>query len=232
MELDVLSLSSIATVLAVSVLHAAIGPDHYLPFILLGRARGWTLRRTLWVTAACGIGHVASSLVLGSVGLLLGAGVEAIAGVEAERGAIAAWGLVAFGLAYGLWGLRQALRSRIHSHAGHMHLHSGGEHAHEHGELPGQRGATTWALFLVFVLGPCELLIPCFVMPASQGRWGLAAVLAAGFAVATLATMLGLVALGARWSHKASLGKLERWSHAFAGGIVAASGAAILMAPI
>jgi hypothetical protein len=47
MELDAFSLSAIGSVLAISGLHAAIGPDHYLPFILLGRARKWSLRRTL-----------------------------------------------------------------------------------------------------------------------------------------------------------------------------------------
>ena len=232
MELDAFSLSAILSVLAISVLHAVIGPDHYLPFILLGRARKWSLRRTLWVTAACGIGHVVSSLLLGALGLFLGAGVNAIAGIETQRGRVAAWGMIAFGLAYALWGVRAGLRGKLHSHAGHLHLHRGGDHSHDHGELSDQRNTTFWALFIVFVLGPCEPLIPLFVLPASQGRWALAGGMAAVFGVSTLAAMLALVALGLRWSVAARLGWMERWSHALAGTLVAVCGEAILMAPL
>ena len=232
MELDAFSLSAILAVLALSVLHAVIGPDHYLPFILLGRARRWSLRRTLWITAACGIGHVVSSLALGALGLFLGAGVDAIAGVETQRGRVAAWGLIAFGLAYALWGLRAGSREQLHSHSGHVHLHRGGDHAHGHGELSDQRGTTFWALFIVFVLGPCEPLVPLFVLPASQGRWSLAGGMAAVFAVSTIAAMLALVAFGLRWSLAARLGWMERWTHAVAGSLVAVCGAAILIAHV
>jgi hypothetical protein len=236
MEVDTLSLAAVGSVLLLAVLHTAIGPDHYLPFVMLGRARRWSLRKTLVVTAACGVGHVASSLALGAFGLGAGAAVGAIEGVETQRGPIAAWALVALGVVYGLWGLRQGLRHKrgieLHSHDGHVHLHSHGDHAHGHGGEPARRETTFWALFIVFVLGPCEPLIPLFVLPASQGRWGLAAVMAVAFCVATLVTMLLIVAAGLRGAQRVRLGGMERWSHALAGAVLAASGAAVLLAPI
>ena len=87
---------------------------------------------------------------------------------------------------------------------------------------------TFWALFLVFVLGPCEPLIPLFVLPASRGDWGLAAAPAAVFTIVTLVTMMGLTAAALAGAKQIRLGPLERWSHALAGTVVAASGLAIL----
>jgi nickel/cobalt transporter (NicO) family protein len=34
-----------ATALVIGFTHTLIGPDHYLPFIVLGRAEEWTLRK-------------------------------------------------------------------------------------------------------------------------------------------------------------------------------------------
>jgi len=238
MPVDALSLTAVLSVLLLALLHTAIGPDHYLPFVMLGRARRWSLRKTLVVTALCGGGHVASSLALGVLGLGAGAAVGSIEGLETQRGASAAWSLVVLGLAYGLWGLRRSLRQRrgleLHSHAGHVHLHDGGEHAHGHAHEPPplRRETTFWALFIVFVLGPCEPLIPLFVLPASQGRWGLAAAMAAVFCAVTIGTMLLIVAAGLKGLRTLRLGRLERWSHVIAGAVVAASGAAVLLAPI
>ena len=35
------------TAATLGLVHTVIGPDHYLPFIVIGRAREWTLRKTL-----------------------------------------------------------------------------------------------------------------------------------------------------------------------------------------
>ena len=87
---------------------------------------------------------------------------------------------------------------------------------------------TFWALFLSFVLGPCEPLIPLFVLPASRGDWGLAAATAAVFTAVTLVTMVGLTAVAIKGAKQLRLGRLERWSHTLAGSVIAASGLAIL----
>lgn len=87
---------------------------------------------------------------------------------------------------------------------------------------------TFWALLLIFVLGPCEPLIPLFVLPASRGDWGLAVATAVVFTLVTLVTMVSLTAAALAGSRQLRLGPLERWSHALAGTVVAASGLAIL----
>jgi hypothetical protein len=84
-------------------------------------------------------------------------------------------------------------------------------------------------LFIVFVLGPCEPLIPLFVLPASRGDWGLAALTGAVFGAITIACMLALVLVGHAGLARLPLGPLERWSHAMAGGVIVASGLAVAL---
>jgi sulfite exporter TauE/SafE len=231
MELSGFSLSVLAAAGGVAFLHTVLGPDHYLPFIALARARSWSRTRTLVVTAICGLGHVASSILLGGLGVVFGVAVAKIEGIESGRGDLAAWALVAFGLAYAVWGLRHALRNakgiETHEHHGHLHLHAHGnaEHEHEHGM---GSNLTFWALFLIFVLGPCEPLIPLFVLPASRGDWALAVATALVFTVVTLATMVGVTAAALAGAKRIRFGRLERWSHTLAGSVIAASGLAIL----
>lgn len=257
MGADAITWSVLCGALVVALLHTALGPDHTLPFVMLARARRWSLRKTLLVTGACGVGHVASSLLLGLFGLGLGASVGAVEHAEGFRGTLAGWGLVAFGTVYALWGVRRALRVRkgwvLHAHGDHVHLHPHGSgehaHAHEHGHGHGhshvrlprvrvpdlndaevRKSTTFWTLFLVFVLGPCEPLIPLFLLPASQGRWALAAWSGVVFSLVTLATMLTIVGLAVSGLARFDGARFQRWSHALAGATIAGSGLAVLFA--
>jgi hypothetical protein len=232
MSADPLTLNLLATAAAVAVVHTAVGPDHTLPFVMLARARRWTMRRTLLVTGACGLGHVASSLLLGGLGVVAGVSTRALTGVEEGRGSLAAWAMVAFGAAYAVWGLRRAWRRRrgiqVHEHAGEVHVHAHGAQRHGHDHAVPARSASFWTLFLVFVLGPCEPLIPLFLLPASEGRWALAASAGAVFTLATLATMLALVAAAYAGVRVLPLERMERWTHSLAGAVIAASGLAVI----
>jgi hypothetical protein len=230
--MDGLSLSLLLAAAGVAVVHTALGPDHYLPFVMLARARGWSPRRTAVVTALCGLGHVASSVVLGGVGVLLGIGVARLERVDATRGSLAAWALVALGLAYAVWGLRKALRRsrgiEPHTHDGEIHLHAGGDRPHDHDHPRAESGVGFWTLFAIFVLGPCEPLIPLFILPASRGRWDLAALSALVFGATTIAVMVSLTLLQQAGLDRIRLGALERWSHTLAGMVIAISGLTIL----
>ena len=44
--------------------HTVMGPDYCLPFIMLGRANKWRIRKVAIVSILCGIGHVLSSVTL------------------------------------------------------------------------------------------------------------------------------------------------------------------------
>ena len=228
--MDGFSWTIILAAAGIAVLHTVLGPDHTLPFIMLSRARNWSMGKTLAVTLVCGAGHVGSSLVLGGLGLAAGFGIGQFELFEGFRGSLAAWLMVVFGFAYALWGLRIALRKKAgivpHDHDGKIHIHAGGHRHHHH--RSDLSAVTFWMLFTVFVLGPCEPLIPFFMVPAARGDWVLAVATGAAFAVATLATMAGVVALGLAGYRKLPLGKLERWSHALAGTVIASSGLAVI----
>ena len=67
----------------------------------------------------CGLGHVAGSLLLVAAGMAIGTAAARLPEMRALlertdglRGDLAAWGLVAVGVAYGLWGIRHAVRTR------------------------------------------------------------------------------------------------------------------------
>lgn len=224
----------IATAGSIGVVHTLLGPDHYVPFAAMASARRWSPARTLAVTAACGAGHVLGSLALGAVGVAVGASLAGMIDVEALRGEVAAWLLLGLGVAYLAWGLRQAARRRPHAHAHvhadgtrheHGHGHAGG-HAHVHDE--GLAGATPWALFVVFVFGPCEALIPMLMVPAAEQRWGAVLAVAGVFAATTIGTMLLAVLLLSRGLARAGLPAWSRYGHATAGAAICACALAML----
>ncbi len=231
MTFDTFSLDVLLATAGIAVAHTVLGPDHYLPFIMLARARGWSRTRTAAITAACGLGHVASSILLGLVGVAAGLALSRVEAFEELRGGIAAWLLVGFGLAYLVWGIRRAIGQQrdlaLHAHGGQVHLHAHGSHTHHHDHRV-SADTTFWTLFIVFVLGPCEPLIPLFMLPAARGRWGLAALTGGLFGVLTIAFMVALVLLGSEGLKRLPLGGLERWAHAMAGAVIAASGLAII----
>jgi ABC-type nickel/cobalt efflux system permease component RcnA len=225
-----------AAVAATGFLHTLLGPDHVLPFVAMARAGRWSLRRTLAVTALCGAGHVAASVALGLLGLVLGLAAFRIERLDAIRGDLAGWLLLGFGIAYLAWGIRRAIRRRphahLHAHEGglvhrHPHVHEG-EHVHVHESTEGGRRASApWVLFTVLVFGPCEPLVPLFLYPAASGRPSEAAFVAAAFAATTIATMTALVAAGWLGARALPLGRVERYAHACAGAVFVACGLAV-----
>jgi nickel/cobalt transporter (NicO) family protein len=215
-------------------LHTVLGPDHYLPFIVMARAKSWSATKTTWITILCGIGHVGSSILLGLIGVALGVAVSRLSAVESVRGSLAAWALMAFGLVYLAWGLRRAVRNRPHVH---WHDHGDGtRHAHEHAhaeahlhvhEPQGSMSLTPWVLFTIFVFGPCEPLIPLVMYPAARhSLWG-TGIVAGIFGVATIATMVGIVTISTLGGNLIPTRRLERYNHALAGATLLLCGAAI-----
>ena len=86
-----------------------------------------------------------------------------------------------------------------------------------------------WSLFAIFVLGPCEPLIPLFVLPASRGRWDWALWTALTFAVVTVVSMVVVTAAARFGLRPLFTVRLQRFSHVLAGGVIAVSGLAILV---
>lgn len=139
-------------------LHVLAGPDHLAavaPYAGSGRGRAWRLG-VRW-----GVGHASGVVIVGVLSLLLRE-VLPIEALSAASGA-SAWseravGVVLIGI--GVWGLRAALRHRLHVHT-HDHEeeprarphgeraraqpHADAPHAHVHFHAPGVAHADTRA---------------------------------------------------------------------------------------
>lgn len=212
MSPDLTLLTSLAITIGIG--HTLAGPDHYLPFIMISKARGWSLSKTMGITLLCGLGHVLSSVLLGLTGVLMGTALTRLTHIEGVRGNIAAYALIAFGLVYFVWGLRKAIKNSSHSHM----------------DVKGTRkknGWVVWSLMVVFVLGPCEALIPLLMYPAAQQSWTGAIQVSVLFSLATIFTMISVVA--ASWFGLGQLKSdwLHRYMHAIAGFTILSSGLAI-----
>jgi ABC-type nickel/cobalt efflux system permease component RcnA len=225
------------TAASLGFIHTLIGPDHYLPFIFIGRARRWSLRKVLAVSFLAGLGHILSSVVLGLLGIGLGIAVMRLENVESARGEVAAWLLIGFGLAYFLWGLRSAWKKRPHEHrhvhgadeAAHAHVHTHEDaHMHLHPDAE-KKSLTPWILFTIFVFGPCEPLIPLIMYPAAKHSTAGVVLVTAAFGLTTIGTMLVMVAAVSYGASLVRLGRLERYAHAMAGVMILVSGLVVML---
>lgn len=224
----------IITAASIGFFHTLLGPDHYLPFVMMSWARKWNTLKTGIITFICGLGHIASSIVLGFVGIAVGLGVQKLELVESVRGNLAAWLLIGFGLAYLVWGIRKAYRDIPHRHA-HGHESDGG-HAHEHthhfkhAHVHDRQAATSvapWTLFVIFVFGPCEPLIPMLMYPAAKNNISGLIIVTCVFGMTTISTMLAMVLLARGGVNFLPVEKIQKYSHVIAGATILICGLAI-----
>ena len=229
-----LSLLLIATI-SIAFIHTLTGPDHYLPFIVISKAKKWSLSKTALFTVLCGIGHVGSSVILGFIGIALGIAVGKLEFIEGVRGNIISWIFTAFGLVYLIWGIRHSLRNKPHHH---IHFHSTGDkhvhehthheehlHIHENGE---KINLTPWIFFTIFIFGPCEPLIPLVIYPAAKHNYNELLLVTIIFSAVTVLTMLSLVLITSYGIRFISLKPMEKYSHALAGGTIFLCGIGML----
>lgn len=243
---------------SIAMVHTILGPDHYLPFVAMAKSRGWSMAKTLRMTLICGLGHIVGSIVLGVVGVALGSQLASLNWIEGVRGDLAAWALMTLGLVYLAWGLRHAYSKTadiehgvLHGHHHHQaagsdsgdpHHHAALDHTHldhthlGHTHLDHQHDATAvrrapsayWALFIVFVLGPCEPLIPLLMYPAAVGNvWG-AVIVSSVFGLVTVVTMVFAVMVSAWGLSFIKMPRIERFSHALAGSTIMMCGASMV----
>jgi hypothetical protein len=210
----------IITATGIACLHTVTGPDHYIPFIALSKARGWSFGKTLFWTTICGCGHVWSSVLLGLGGAALGWSLSKISWLGHIRGGLAGWVLLLFGFIYGIWGLIRAYRNKTHKHFdtyedGSMYVY---EHKHGKAAMPKERyKVTPWVMFIIFLLGPCEPMIPLLYFPAAQNNWWHMCLLIMVYTFFTLATMVAMVIMGYYGISFMKTEKSERYVHALGG---------------
>jgi len=224
----------LSTAASIGIIHTAIGIDHYIPFAAMGKSNNWSFRKTMLVVLICGLGHVSASIILGIFGIVLGAQISALVGIQDMREEIAKWFLISFGLVYMLWGLRRAVRNKPHRHIsadGNEVWHD--HHKDAHDDEPAETHIETkssrsfWPLFILFVLGPCEPLIPLLMYPAAEAGAASVAMVAVVYSICTITSMIVCTAIVLKGINMIPMKKVERFSHALAGFAVLMCGLAI-----
>jgi sulfite exporter TauE/SafE len=199
----------------IGIIHTAIGIDHYIPFAVMSKSNAWSNLKTLRVVLLCGFAHVFSSVLIGLAGIWIGSQLTALTGIQDIRAEVATWFIISFGAVYMLWGFRKAEKNKPHTHLN-------AEHTDKKGGL-----LSFWPLFIIFVLGPCELLIPALMYPAAEANYFLLTVIIAVFAVCTIGSMVVCTFVALKGISFIPMKKVERYSHALAGFAVFVCGWAI-----
>ena len=226
-----------ATGFTVAFFHAAI-PTHWLPFVLTGRARGWSRAKTLAVTAFAGTGHVAVTTLLGLAIAWFGFQ------LNEKIGALFPW--IAGGLLWMMGGFylwRQWQGTGIchhHPPGGHHHAdeHCAEEHEHSHWEdelkdtpLVSAKAADSAAiggLFVMLTLSPCEGFLPVYLSAVHFGWTGFF-VLSGILAVAALAAMLLFTWFALLGFEKFKVKNFERYEAGLLGGLFIALGVLVVV---
>ena len=220
-----------ATAGATALIHTLI-PDHWLPFVLVARSQGWSLRKTFLTTLFSALFHVTLSLGLGILALLLGEELVTALGERIET--FAGLTLIFFGLVYALYFL---------AGGGHQHYFPGhGGHHPMEDYLPGAEGGDSGpsrshilsrhlgrpslgaiSLAVVVGLNPCVLAIPLVLSTVQQG-WGALAAVSLTFAGTSVMVLVGASLLGYQGMKRFQLGFLDRYGEVISGLLIAALG--------
>jgi hypothetical protein len=239
----------VLTVAAVGVLHTLV-PDHWAPIAVVARAQGWSRAHTARSAAIAGLGHVTSTLVLGLLVWAIGAAFAVRYGTMVDRAAALA--LIAFGVWIAWSGWRELREGHASSEGGgaisHAHLHrhdDGTEHVHWHRHQEPHLAATTGgaavlhehdhaiagrtALLLILGSSPMIEGLPAFFAASTYGA-PLLLLMAIVFALATIATYVGVSVAAVAGIERVAFGPLERYGEVFSGGVVAAVGIAAVVA--
>ena len=226
------------TAAATAAFHTLI-PDHWLPFVLVGRARGWSIRTTAAVSGFSAVVHTILSIALGVLALRLGQSAARAVGERLERGSGVL--LVVFGAAYALW----ASRKGGHFHPGGALLHAenekahcdgqegsvGSDHLHYHADdawIRTDAGKGAIPLAMIVGLNPCVLLLPIMVATADEGAGAVAAVTLT-YSVTTIALMVGLSVAGVTGSRRLPVPAVARHMETASGVLIALCGVAFLL---
>lgn len=227
-----------ATAVGTAVLHTLI-PDHWLPFVLVGRARGWSARATAAVAAGSAALHVALSLALGAAALAIGHEAAGRFGESLERSAGVL--LIVFGLTYAAWSWRKG-----------GHFHPGGRLLHPPDESPACEGPTgdagrhrahghyhadaswiehgdrigAWALAVAVGANPCVVILPVLLAAGSSGVRTVA-IVASAYAVTTIVLLTALSVGGVLAARRIPVPGIARHMEAASGLLIALLGVAL-----
>jgi len=223
---------------ATALFHTLI-PDHWLPFVLVGKARGWSVGTTALVSGLSALIHVALSVVLGLATLGIGLAAVEVVGETLERaGGVL---LVLFGVTYAVWSWRKG--GHFHPGGRLLHGHDHGEscrgeegdrnpeHLHYHADGDLIRGNLGWSgvgLALIIGVNPCVLMLPIMLASANKGAAAFWSVVGA-YVGPTVFLMVGLSVIGVAGGRKIPVPGAARYMELASGLLIALLGAAFLL---
>ena len=105
-------------------------------------------------------------------------------------------------------------RHQDHQHD-HSHDHTRNSHSHIHKEE--NSNLTPWLIFLIFLFGPCEPLIPLLIYPAADHNIFAVILISLVFSIATILTMLVIVFSGLYGLSFLQTEKINKHIHTLAG---------------
>jgi hypothetical protein len=92
-----------------------VSPDHWFPFVMVGRANKWKTSWVLLLALLAGIGHVGTSVAIGLIGVFAEKG--ASKAIAAALEVATPWLLIIFGFGYAAYALyKQQVGVKGHSH--------------------------------------------------------------------------------------------------------------------
>jgi hypothetical protein len=129
--------SELIVILTGTVLLAAthtISPDHWFPFVMIGRANKWSIPHILLLATLAGIGHVGTSVVIGMMGVFASKELSEYYANIAENATCIL--LMVFGFGYAIWSWKRGghhhgipFLARKHDHK-YLHYHDDRDHEH------------------------------------------------------------------------------------------------------
>ena len=215
-------------------------PDHWLPFVLMGRAQKWSLLKTAWIAGLSALVHVGISLILGA--LALGVGMGAARAMGDKLGVLTGVLLCLFGIAYSAWAIRSGGHSHAHTY-GRPHLDSmtsgdsptdsgasrsiEGSHTHEPASQSAAHKASAYSLLVIVGIHPCVLALPILFAAAPLGTSG-AVLVASTYAFCTITAMVAVTLVGLTAARQIRMGFLEKHGDLLTGVIIFVVGVFIL----
>ncbi|MFZ4605703.1 MAG: hypothetical protein ACOYM5_05540 [Caulobacter sp.] len=206
-------LSFAAAGFGVALVHVAI-PTHWLPFVLVGRAQGWRLRRVLGAAAAAAVGHILTTSAVGVLILMAGRFMEQwLQGLLHYAAAALLFG-------FGVFYLTRAFQRRM--------VPAGVTDAALVAPPRVSDGAAWWGVVAALALSPGEVLLSFYLTGDSHGWPGLI-LLSAMFLAGTLAGMVALISLTWAGMGHFRLDRLARYESAVLGAVLVALGVAVVV---
>ncbi len=181
----------ITTAFAAAFIHTVI-PDHWLPFVIVGKHQKWGFKKTVSLAGFSACIHVFFSLGLGAFAFFVGRGiVDTLETVGHSVSTFVSVFLIVFGMGYFFWDWKW----------GHHHHHHHGKEGFEDDDhlrwTPLQKEVTGITIAVVLGVTPCVILVPLLVASVDMSMMTTLMV-AMAFSVSTVVTMIAMTALGCK----------------------------------